>query len=308
MDPARIDDVAPLFDPTALPRVLSRAEALRRGYSEDAIRHRLRTGRWRVVLPRTYLTSDTLTWDDRLRAASAFGGPRALLSGAAALDDLGLRSVRRPSALLVLVPSTTRVRSTCWVRIRRTARLPEVELRPGPRRAPVPRAVADLALELGRLDDVRALVADVVRRGLGRPEELERERLAGPRRGSAYLRQAIEEVAAGAWSAPEARAAVLLRRARPPAFEQNVRLRLSTGRVVVVDFLWRALRAVLEIDSASFHALAGDADATSDRHMWLEADGYSVAHRTPAQISRSPAAFVASVSAWLGGLAAARRS
>lgn len=76
----------------------------------------------------------------------------------------------------------------------------------------------------------------------------------------------------------------------------------------MVDFLWRALRAVLEIDSETFHALAGAADATSDRHMWLEADGYSVAHRTPAQIARQPATFVDSVSAWLTGLATVRPS
>jgi very-short-patch-repair endonuclease len=161
--------------------------------------------------------------------------------------------------------------------------------------------VADLALESSRLDDVRALVADVVRRGLCEAAELAVELNEGPRNGSAFLRQAVDEVGAGAWSAPEARAATLLRRARLPVFEQNVRIDLSNGRYVIVDFLWRALRAILEIDSDAHHSLAGDADRTSDRHLWLSTDGYSVVHRTPRAVYLQPDAFVAGIGAWLAG-------
>jgi very-short-patch-repair endonuclease len=294
-----LDDFAPLPDPTAVPRVLTRDEALRAGFSRNAIRHRLESGRWRRILPRTYLTSDTPTWNDRLRAALAFAGEDALLSGAAALSGFGLRSVRRPDRVLVLVPYPCRTRSTGWVHVRRTHRLPERALAPGPRRVPIARAVADLALDSNRLDDVRALVADVVRRELCQAAELAAELDEGPRNGSAFLRQAIDEVGAGAWSAPEARAATLMRRADLPAFEQNVRIDLSNGRYVIVDFLWRALRAVLEIDSDAHHALAGDADRTSDRHLLLATDGYSVIHRTPRTVYLHPDTFVSGVGAWL---------
>ncbi len=307
MDLAGLDKVVPLLDPTALPRVLTRADATELGYSRSAIRHRLDTAQWRRVLPRTYLTSDTLTRPDRLAAALAFAGPGALLSGAAALTDQHLRAVPDPASVLVLVPRSTTARSTSWVRVRRTNRLPPPALLPGPRRVPVARAVADLGLEFGRLDDVRALVAEAVRRGLCTIDELAAELRAGPRNHSGFLRQAIDEVGDGAWSAPEARAATLMRRAGLPPFAANVRIDLSDGSYVIVDFLWRALRAVLEIDSDAHHALAGDADRTSDRHLLLETDGYSVIHRTPRYVIKRPHVFVDGVAAWLAARAAALR-
>jgi hypothetical protein len=184
------DWLPPLPDETA--RVLTRADATRLGYSANSIEHRLRTGQWRRVLPRTFLTSDTFTWLDRCRAALAFAGPGALLSGAAALTDTGLKSVPRPARLLVLVPADRWVRSTDWVRIRRTSRRPDRALQPGPACVPVARAVADLALEWRRVDDVRALVAEVVRRKRCTVDELLAELAAGPRNGSAHLRIAIE--------------------------------------------------------------------------------------------------------------------
>jgi hypothetical protein len=296
------DWLPPLPDET--PRILTRADATRLGYSANSIEHRLRTDQWRRVLPRTFLTSDTFTWPDRCRAALAFAGPGAVLSGAAALADTGLRSVRRPETVLVLVPADRWVRSTDWVRIRRTDRLPGRALRPGPACAPVARAVADLALERRRLDDVRALVAEVVRRQRCTIDELVAELEAGRRNGSAHLRTAIEEVAAGAWSAPEARAARLLRAAGVAPFEQNARIDLPDGRWLYVDFLWRTLRAVLEIDSDEYHSLPADADATDERDIGLETVGFSVVHRRPYVVNRQPAKFTSGIAAWLAGRAA----
>ena len=267
LDAALLDELVPLLDPTALPRVLGRAAAHSRGYNPNMIAHRLTTGQWRRILPRTYLSVDTLTWPDRLTAALTFAGPGALLSGAAALADEGLRAVGRPSAILVLVPVSTRLRSTAWVRIRPTQRLPERALLPGPARAPLSRAVADLALERRRLD----------------------------------------EVTVGAWSAPEARAARVLRRAGVPPFEQNVRIDLPGGRFFVVDFLWRELKAILEIDSVEHHFDAPDRDATMDRHLVLETLGYSVVHRSPAVVQKQPAAFAGGIAAWLAARATCLR-
>lgn len=75
MDENVLDGLMPFVDHTALPRVLSLDEAKARGYTRHMIEHWLATGRWRRVLPRTYLTVDTLTWIDRLRATLAFAGP-----------------------------------------------------------------------------------------------------------------------------------------------------------------------------------------------------------------------------------------
>ena len=295
--------MVPLTDPTALPRVLTRAAALGRGMTPQMIDYRTATGRWRRVLPRTYLTVDTFTWSDRLAAAIAFAGAGALLSGAAVLSVAGLRSVARPAQLLVLVPRTNRVRSTRWVRIRRAHRVPPAALGPGPPRAPVARAVADHALTLRRIDDVRTVVAEAVRRRLSTVDEIAVELEAGPHKGSALLRQAVDDVGAGAWSAPEARAARLLRRAGVPPFEQNVRIELPGGGYLVADFLWRELRAILEIDSVENHFDPADWEATMDRHLVLETLGYSVAHRRPSAIRNYPQRFIRDIAAWLASRA-----
>jgi very-short-patch-repair endonuclease len=283
-----------------LPRILTREAALARGYSRRAIEHRLARGRWRRVLPGVYRTGDTLTWDDRLVAALALAGPAGLLTGAAALADVGLRCVDRPHRVLVLVPRACRVRPAGWVRIRRTDRMPLPAQAAGPRRAELARSVADLALETPRLDDVRTLVAQTRRAGLCTLEQLQRELVAGPRRGSRNLRLAIADVAGGAWSAPEAEAAAILRASRYPDFEQNARIVLPGGAVLYADFLWRRLRAVLEIDSDEHHYLDPvDRDATAARSSLLQTCGYTVMSRRPAVLTRSPARFRRDVESWL---------
>jgi very-short-patch-repair endonuclease len=291
-------------DAPELPRIVSRDGALRLGFSPDAIKHRLASGAWRRVLPRTYLTRDTFTWLDRQRAATTFAGPGALLSGAAALTDLELPAVRRPDSILVLAPPGLGPHSTAWVRVRRSPRPMVRELCPGAPRVATARAVADLSVELRRRDDVRALVADAVRRSLCTVEELAVELREGPRRNSLFLREALEEVAAGAWSAPEARAGTLLRRAGVPRFEQNARIDLPGGRWFVADFLWRELRAILEIDSFAYHSLPPAAEATSDKRLVLETLGYSVVSRQPRQIVHEPQRFVDGITAWLAARAA----
>lgn len=286
-----------------VPRVLSRQQALTLGFSRHAIAHRLAARHWHLILPHVYLTGSTLTWFDRLDAALLLAGPDGLLTGAAALADLGVPCVRRPSRVLVLVPRTNRTRPAGWVRIRRTDRMPGRAPVPGPRRADPARAVADLALELRRPADVTTLVAQATRARLCTIAELRAELATGPRKYSANLRRALADVGGGAWSAPEAEAAALLRRAAVPPFEQNARIVLSTGQVVRPDFLWRELRAVLEIDSDEHHSLPGDRDRTDQRQIALTTDGYAVISRRPAAIARDPRRFQREVSAWLAARA-----
>ena len=51
-----LDDLCPILDPTALPRIISREEAIRHGVAPHVIERRLAAGRWQRILPRTYLT------------------------------------------------------------------------------------------------------------------------------------------------------------------------------------------------------------------------------------------------------------
>jgi very-short-patch-repair endonuclease len=256
------------------------------------------------VLPRTYLTVDTMTLRDRLDAATRFAGVGALLSGAAGLYASEVRGVRFPDLVLVLVPPDNRTRTTDWVQVRRTSRKPEPERWFGPARACVARSAADHALSLNRLDDVRALIATVVRHGHCSIAELNEQLQAGPRQGSALLRQALAEIAAGAASAPEARAAALLRRGGLDGFVQNARVNLPDGGYYVVDFLWPRLRAILEIDSREHHFQPADWRMTMDRHLVLSSLGYSVVHRPPSAL-RDARQFIREIGGWLAGRAAA---
>lgn len=285
--------------PEDIPRVLTRADAISLGFTSGAIDYRLATRRWHRVLPATYLTGNTLTWDDRLAAALAFAGPHALLTSTAALADAGLRCVSRPEKVLLLVPRANHIRPAGFVRLRRTDRMPTAAQVAGPRRAAPARAVADLALEWRSLDDVRTLVAQAVHTRLCSIGELRTEYEQGPHKYSANLRRAIADIDAGAWSAPEARAAGLLIDARVPPFEQNARVDLPDGTWLYVDFLWRALRAVLEIDSDEHHGDPLQRDRTDARHVKLQSLGLSVVHRRPAVLFREPSRFQREMSRWL---------
>jgi hypothetical protein len=303
-----LDRICPLPpDPDALPRVLTRRQALDRGITRRAIARRVDRGRWRRVLPRTYLTVDTFTERDRLDAALLFAGPGAALSGAAALRASGVPRVALPDRVLVLVPPGNRTESRSWVQVRRTFRPCTTVQWLGPRRVEVARAIADLALTMRRLDDVRALVARVVQARHCTVEELGVELAAGPRQGSAFLRQALREVGQGAESAPEARASRILRRAGITGFVQNAQITLPDGSVRRLDFYWAELRAALEIDSLEWHFGAAEWAATWDRHLQLASAGIAAIHRPPSALA-DPARFATEVRAWLAARKAELRA
>jgi hypothetical protein len=131
-------------------------------------------------------------------------------------------------------------------------------------------------------------------------EALARELEAGPRNGSGLLRETLGDLGYGAWSAPEARAGRSLRAAGLGPFEQNAAITGTHGRTYVVDFLWRELLAILEIDSQEHHFDAPAWKATQVRHRELETLGYSVVHMPPSEV-RDEARFIADVRRWLAG-------
>jgi very-short-patch-repair endonuclease len=287
------------FQGRALPRLLTREHARALGMPDTLIRSRRRTGRWQAITRDVFLTIPPATRMDRIAAAALTGGKRGVVSGAAAVRVWGLRP-RREGAVLILVPRDFGRRDSSWIRYRRTVRLPQPSVVHGIRVAPAARAVADHALELARLDDVRAVVAEAVQRGLASPHDLEAEYLAGPRNGSRQLRIAVEDLTAGARSAPEGRAARSMNRAKLGGFVQNAEVQVG-GRRFLADFLWEDLGAILEIDSREYHFTERDWQQTLRRDQLLQASGYAVLHVTPVQL-RDEAQFIATVRAWLNAL------
>ena len=127
--------------------LITRAQALSCGLSQDALRHRIRAGGpWKVVLPGIYLThSGMLTGGQREIAAALYAGPEYAITGLTALQRHGIR-VPLAETVDVLIPATRKRQSAGFVHTRRTHRMPEPPwLSAGIRWAPAARAVADAA-------------------------------------------------------------------------------------------------------------------------------------------------------------------
>ena len=113
-----------------------------------------------------------------------YAGPGSLITGPIALMHHSIRGGSAVDFIDVLVPIGRQRRSTGFVRLHRTVRMPVRASSAGPvRLAPVPRAVADTARQLTELRDVRAVVADAVQLGRCTVGQLAEELRIGPAQG-----------------------------------------------------------------------------------------------------------------------------
>ncbi len=131
------------------------------------------------------------------------------------------------------------------------------------------------------------------------PADLLEELSTGPRDWSARLRPALRDVWDNAHSVAEAEAIDALREAEVPAFEVNVPLVGSGAIIAVGDIVWRALRAVLEVDSREFHFDELNWKRTSQRHNRLTAAGLTLMHYPPSVIGAANSGWIDEVAAWL---------
>lgn len=294
--------------PVELPRVLSVATARRLGLSRSAVRNALARRGWQQLVPGMVLTAaGEPTRADWALVGVELAGEYAALSGWDALRLRGLGARRPPSPEVLVLDRCGRHRVAGRVRIRPTRR-PFVSsmtssLEPDLPFVPVvcaARAIADTALQYRTLPPVRALATSAIQRGLCAPAELAAELDAGPRNGSALLRLALDDVLDGAHSIAEAEAVDFLRQADVPAFELNVAIVDHTGRVLAVaDVLWRALRAIAEVDSKEFHFDEPEWQATSRRHNRLTGRGFAVQHYPPSEIRDRGTYWADEVAQWL---------
>lgn len=291
-----------------LPRVLTASAAPRLGYTEARVRTELRRGRWRRLASGVLLTRpEEPSRDDWIMTGIALGGPRAALSGWDALRLRGIGSLSPPGPHVLVLIDRGRNRDVGGVHLRPSLRPMTCtrlslfdERLPRVRVAAPARAVADTAPLYDRLPPVRALVTSAVQRGLCTPAELAAELAAAQRNGSALLRRALSDVGDGGASIAEAEAADLLRAAGLAPFELNAPIFDSRGRLLYrVDFLWPALKAIVEIDSREFHFGEAQWKATMHRHNVLTAMGYAVTHYAPSVIRSRKRARAGDVAAWL---------
>lgn len=281
--------------------VISRAQALDCGLTDRALHYRIQPGgTWRRILPGIYVTSTGPPGrDQRLMAALLYAGEGSIVTGQAALRHYKI-SVPDERQVDVLIPASRRRSGGQFVVVRRTTRMPRRYAAIGPIQfVPPERAVADAALSLARLSDVRAVAAGVVQRGWCTVPALAAELDAGPHRGAALLRQALEELEDGIRSAPEGDLRVLLKRARLPGPVFNARLYLGDQLIAVPDAWWPHAGLVAEVDSREWHLSPDDWEHTMRRHAQLTALGILVLHFSPRQIRTEPETVIAVIRAAL---------
>jgi very-short-patch-repair endonuclease len=283
-------------------QVIARKQARACGMTDRMLEYRLRAGGpWRKLLPGVYLAvTGAITARQREMAALLHAGHRSMLTGAAAARRYGI-SAPDNDVVDVLVPAELGVRSSSFVRVHRTRRMPaEMGVDGEIRFAPPPRAVADAVRNMTSDRDARALVVGVIQQQQCSIQSLAVELEEGPVKGSAPLRAALTEARDGIRSVTEGDLRTLLKRARIPAPVFNARLyRDGNTLIAVVDAWWEDVGVAAEVDSREYHYNAEDWQRTMQRHDRLVAHGVLLLHFTPRQIRAAPAEVVAQIRAAL---------
>lgn len=154
-------------------------------------------GPWQRILPGVVLLGATPpTRAQRLRAALAYAGPRAVVTGVDALHAHGLDALPPPARIHLLQPATTRRSCLEHVLLERTTRPPEVVTRSGLPLAEPTRAVLDAARHEPDVLRQHHLLATAVRSGLCTVATLTRELNAGSKRGTATPRATLKLLSA----------------------------------------------------------------------------------------------------------------
>jgi putative AbiEi antitoxin of type IV toxin-antitoxin system len=285
--------------------VITRAQAMACGMTDKALRHRTRSGGpWRQLLRGVYLAQTGAPEPDQLDvAALLYTGPGSVLTGHAALWRFGLKA-SHPARVDVLLPAASKRMSTGFVRVYRSARVPELHCVDGAIRFVLPaRAVADAARGLTTLRGVRALVAESVQRQWCSLTELSAELAQGPVVGSALFRQVLAEVTGGIRSSAEGDFSDLVTATGLPVPMYNARLFAGNTLLAVADAWWPAAGVAAEVDSREWHLSPDDWERALARHAKMTAAGILVLHFTPRQVRTDATQVAATIKAALDGAA-----
>jgi hypothetical protein len=278
-------------------KVLSWRQAKACGMTGDML-HRWSgpEGRWQRLLPGVYLAvTGTPTVDQRDMAALLYAGPGTVITGPAALRRNGLRAPRT-EIVDVLIPASRQRRSTGFVAIHLTTRLPSLAcVKDGIQFALAPRAVADAARGLAGLPEVRTVVAGAVQQRFCTLAQLIGELDSGPVNGSALLREALAEVSEGIRSTAEADLRRLIMKAGLPMPMFNARLYEGGLLIAVADAWWADAGVAAEVDSREWHLSPQSWEQTMRRHARMTALGILVLHFSPRQVRGEPAEVTAAI-------------
>ncbi|WP_245675487.1 endonuclease domain-containing protein [Micromonospora halophytica] len=263
--------------------VVTTAQATRL-LTAGVVRGLVRSGRWRSVCRGILLTGNgRLTRDQQLWVAVLAAGRGAVLAGATAAAEAGVRGLRL-APLHVLVPAARRAARTVLrnlpidmaaVLVHRTAVLPQSHLQLArPPRTTTARALVDAAGWARDVDEAQTLLAAGCQQRRVTPEEIRAVVDALPRAPRrALIRQTVADIAGGAEALSEINFVRLCRRHGLPLPDLQHRRADAAGRVRWLDAYWREWGVHVEIDgSHHMDVRHWAADMRRQNDIWTTGD------------------------------------
>ncbi|GLI02672.1 hypothetical protein Pa4123_79500 [Phytohabitans aurantiacus] len=237
----------------------------RRFFSEAAVRHRVRSGRWRRVHRQIYLTNNgPIGREQELWIAVLAAGRGALIAGSTALDGYGLHRYAGVGVHVLLPAFRRPIDLPPRVVIHRTAALPreDVHRMAAPPRTMPPRSVVDAAQWTGSDDAAAAIVAAAFQRRLVTAEEIlgVLNRLPRARR-RAVITAAAQDAEGGSHSLAELDYLRLSRRYGLPEPSRQVVRRDASGKRRYLDVYYEKWGVHVEIDGGQHN---------DPRHLWAD--------------------------------------
>ena len=261
---------------------ISLAQARLCGLDRERVHYRAATGRWRRVLPRTYVLGGTPeTWEQRAHAALLWAGDGAVVSGVCAAA--AWRFPGYPQARIeISVQGARQSRHGIVVRRVRLERGDVARTRGLAATSPA-RTVADLA---GRGRDARfdAALHHCLHERLATLADLEDvavRRAGAGFTGATRLREALAAYGSGpaAASVLEARVDRRLREAGLPRPQRQWCVETRSGRRYL-DFAWPRRLVALEVDGYRWHSSRTAWQRDRERLAELRRAGWTVVHVT----------------------------
>jgi len=287
--------------------LITAAQLAEIGVPTSTVARRTRPGgMWSRILPGVHLvTGGRPDGIQREMAALLYAGPGAVLTGLTALRHVDARLCRAlwvpedhyvTESVHVLIPHDRRRLSPSFVDAERTRNLPtseQVIMKQGLLLAPPARAICDACRRLRSEPEVRSLVLAAVRDGVTDAATLMGELKSVPRRGSAFLRSAIESADQRVWSPAEADLRAVLAGTSLPTPLWNVHLLGPDGRFIAIPDAWfDDVGLAVEVDSRQHHSAGQDWERTLARQARYASAGVLCVPVTPRQIRDEPDAVI----------------
>jgi very-short-patch-repair endonuclease len=261
----------------------------RAGVSEGWVRHRVTTGWLRRVHRGVYLVGPPEAEHSAAMAAVLAIGDGALLSHGAAAVLWALRSPTPGAIDVTVLDRRARSRHGITVHHARLHRADATRHHGIPVTSPA-RTLLDLAAQTAQRDLDRATEQAQVLRRVSVHSLNEQFRRYPRHRGTAALRELIGTDPKLTRSEAEQKLLALIRAARLPEPETNVRI---AG--YEVDFHWPTANLVVEVDGYAFHSTRSSFERDRRRDANLAAAGFRTARVTWRQLTTEPEALVATL-------------